>query len=80
MKSQMKIILFFLMLLFGCASIPYIPVVDGDCADRALEIKRSLKEQGYETRVILGMRGNDGHAWVEYKDKKTGKWTRIDNY
>ncbi len=73
----------FILILFlsGCASIPKIPRIEGDCVDRAVAIRQSLREQGYEAKIIMGIisRGK-GHAWVEYKDKKTGEWKKIRNY
>jgi len=70
-----------ILLLSGCASIPNVPHIEGDCVDRAVAIRQSLKEQGYEARIVLGMiNEKEGHAWVEYKDEKTGEWKVIRNY
>jgi len=81
---------FLLLFFFGCISPQekygsiMIPYMTGDCVDRAIKIKQDLKEQGYETKMVLGIMQKDdkqfGHAWIRYKDKKTGEWKRIDNY
>ena len=83
MKKLLLIILIFLFA--GC--IPYTtytPYMSGDCVDRAIVIRQELRQQGYEADIVLGgiKRGDKitGHAWVKYKDKKTGEWKRIDNY
>lgn len=79
----MRNLLFLLAFVFiiGCASTPYIPILEGDCVDRAVKIRQELKEQGYEARLILGLRGKaKGHCWVRYKDKKSGEWKDIKNY
>ena len=83
----MKKIILILSCLFllSCApSYTLIPYAKGDCVDRAVIIRQKLIEQGYEVRLILGIlkEGSQirGHAWIEYKDKKSGKWIRIDNY
>ena len=78
-----KIILLLLLTSFyGCASTPYIPYIrGGECIDRAIEIRQALKDQGYEARIILGIRGKkEGHAWIEYKDKETNEWITVRNY
>ena len=84
----MKKTMFILLLSFVLSScVPYIhytPIMEEDCVDRAVKIKQELQIKGYEARIVLGIRqeGNkkDGHAWVEYKDKQTGEWKRINNY
>lgn len=93
--KNIKIIILVITMSFlmGCVT-PFIPVLEGDCVDRVIELKKTLEEQGYETRVILGFIGKqdypmirellstgeiEGHAWIEYKDKETGEWIRIDN-
>ena len=73
------------LFLLSCApSYTLTPYVKGDCIDRAVIIRQKLIEQGYEARLILGIlkEGSQtrGHAWIEYKNKKSGKWMRIDNY
>jgi hypothetical protein len=74
------LLLVFIVLFSGCSSyIPYIR--GGDCIDRAIVIRNSLRNQGYQAEIILGTIGkNEGHAWVDYKDKKSGKWITIQNY
>lgn len=74
-----KFLVVLVLFLTGCAT-PYIPQIKGDCVDRAVVIRQNLREQEYEAEIILGLRGKEGHAWVEYKDKKTGEWIRIENY
>ena len=83
----MKRIILTLSCLFlaSCApSYTLIPYIKGDCVDRAIVIKQKLENQGYETRLVLGVMQQDnekyGHIWIEYMDKKSGKWMRIDNY
>lgn len=79
--------LFIILLIFciGCVShINYTPYMTGDCVDRVIQIRQDLRAQGYEANIILGgvKQGDkiEGHAWIKYKDKKTGEWKRIDNY
>jgi len=57
----------------------YMPLMSGDCVDRAVQIRQELKAQGYEANLILGLRGKEGHCWVRYKDKD-GEWKEIKNY
>jgi len=72
-------ILIALFLLVGC-SYPYLPRLKGDCVDRAVMLRQSLKEQGYKARIVMGMMDKDtGHAWIEYKDKN-GEWREMRNY
>ena len=86
MRSIKRIILTLSCLfLLSCApSYTFIPYIKGNCVDRAIVIKQKLENQGYETRLVIGvMQQRDvkyGHAWVEYKDTKSNKWIRIDNY
>ena len=81
-----KIILILCCLfLLSCApSYTLTPYAKGDCVDRAVVIKQKLESQGYETRLVIGVIQQDnekyGHIWIEYMDKKSGKWMRIDNY
>ena len=82
---KLFLILVCLFVLVSCApSYTLIPYIKGDCVDRAIVIKQKLESQGYETRLVLGVMQQDnekyGHIWIEYKDKKSGKWIRIDNY
>ena len=84
----MKRIILILSCLFllSCApSYTLTPYIEGDCVDRAVIIRQKLIEQGYEVRLILGIlkEGSQiqrGHVWVEYKDKESGKWIKINNY
>jgi len=83
--KRIILLLVFLFVIVSCAPFYSItPYVKGDCVDRAVALRQTLKEQGYEVRLILGIlkEGDQtrGHAWVEYKDKKSGKWIRINNY
>lgn len=83
----MKKLLFIILLLslIGCIRhIDYMPYMIGDCVDRAIIIRQDLRAKGYEVEIVLGKikRGNKikGHAWIKYKDKKTGEWIRVNNY
>ena len=83
----MKKIILILSCLFLLSCVPsytLISYIKGDCVDRAIVIKQKLENQGYETRLVLGVMQQDnekyGHIWIEYMDKKSGKWMRIDNY
>ena len=83
----MKKIILILCCLFLLSCAPFytlIPYIKGNCVDRAIVIKQKLESQGYETRLVLGIiqQGDEkyGHIWIEYMDKKSGKWMRIDNY
>jgi len=83
--KKLFILSIFLLLFVSCVRhIDYIPYMSGDCVDKAVQIRQDLREQGYEADIVLGgiKRGDkvEGHAWVRYKDKKTGEWKRIDNY
>ena len=74
------ILLLFIFYTISC-SYPYIPQLRGDCVDRAVALRQSLKKQGYEARLVLGRISKDeGHCWVEYKDKDCVEWKKIDNY
>ena len=74
-RHLMKYIII-LLLLTGC-SYPYIPTLRGDCVDRAVTLRQSLKKQGYEARIVMGMMNkNTGHCWVEYK--RNNEWREID--
>jgi len=76
MKKLLLITVFYC--LVGC--IHYTPLLSGDCVDRAVMIRQDLREQGYEVKLVLGLRGEkQGHCWVRYKDKD-GEWKEIKNY
>ena len=83
--KKILIISAFIIIFSGCIKhITYTPYMTGDCVDRIVETRQDLRKQGYETRLILGIVQDDekrfGHAWVEYRDKKTDEWKRINNY
>ena len=73
-----------LIALAACSPYIYTPYMTGDCVDRVIKTRQELRAQGYEADIVLGgIKYGDkieGHAWVKYKDKKTGEWIRIDNY
>ncbi len=72
--------LFLLIFLVGCyAFTSILRVRDGDCVDRAIQYKQELIKRGYKTRLMLGLVNEKGHAWLEYKDKRTGEWKRMNN-
>jgi hypothetical protein len=80
-------ILFIIILLFLIGCIPYTiytPYLEGDCVDRAIIIRQDLRAKGYEADIVLGGvkcgEKIEGHAWIKYKDKKTGEWKIIENY
>ena len=73
-----KLLLLCLLFVGGCVPL-YMPLMSGDCVDRAVQIRQELKAQGYEANLILGLRGKEGHCWVRYKDKD-GEWKEIKNY
>ena len=82
---KLFLVLICLFVLISCApSYTLIPYMKGNCVDRAIVIKQKLESQGYETRLVLGImqKGDEkiGHIWIEYMDKKSDKWMRIDNY
>jgi len=71
--------------LGGCATTPvFTPLLSGDCVDRAVKIRQELRAKGYWADIVLGIirKGEkiEGHAWIRYKDKKTGEWKEIKNY
>ena len=82
MKKLMILILF----TIGCSSPHiYTPRLSGDCVDRVIKIRQELRLRGYKAEIILGKikkenSESEGHAWVVYKNKKTGEWIRINNY
>ncbi len=43
----------------------------GDCEDHALLLADWLIEMGYDARVVAGMHGKEGHAWVVVLDQGT---------
>jgi hypothetical protein len=71
-----------LFLFTSCVPVvAYVPLMSGDCVDRAVIIRQQLMDQGYEAELVLGLRGDkEGHCWVKYKDKETGEWKTIKNY
>ena len=90
-----KFIIIILLSIFCLRCIPilpvqkynphYIAVMTGDCVERMIVIRSDLIKQGYKVKLIVGklLLPNGeiiGHAWVKYKDKKTGKWISIYNY
>lgn len=67
--------------LLGCIRhIDYTPLMSGDCVDRAVIIRQDLRQQGYDAQLVLGLRGNQGHCWVKYREKNTKEWKEIKNY
>jgi len=92
MKFINKLIIIITLFLFiGCVTPQqkynprYIAIMTGDCVKRMTTIHNNMIKQGYEVRLIVGKilfpNGKVlGHAWIEYKDKKTGKWISIYNY
>ncbi len=82
-----KLLFFFFLLslcvaqITSCASYTYRPLMSGDCVDRAVVIRQDLQAKGYEAELVLGLLNEkEGHCWVKYKDKQTGKWIEIYNY
>ena len=71
----------------GCVHRPMIPFVEGDCVDRVIKVRQSLREQGYEAEIVLGflkrpVKGEpiEGHAWIKYKEKDAEEWITLKNY
>ena len=69
----------------GCSSpVVFTSLMSGDCVDRAVKIRQDLRAKGYKADIILGIirEGEKikGHAWIKYRDKKTGEWKEIRNY
>lgn len=78
MKKCLFVILSTLSLI---SCISYTPILTGDCVGRAVKIRQELKTKGYETELVLGLRGEkERHCWVRYKDKKMNAWKEIKNY
>ena len=90
MYNMMRKIVYILVFLIvtalgGCSASPvFTPLLSGDCVDRAVRIRQELRAKGYEADIVLGIirKGEkiEGHAWIRYKDKKTGEWKEIKNY
>lgn len=80
MRIKLFIIVLFIF-ISGCGK-PYIPIFEGNCVDRAVEIRQLLKSQGYEAELIVGLSPDktEAHCWVKYKDKKTNKWVEFSNH
>lgn len=81
------IILFFLIFLCSCATgagNKVIEVLEGDCADRVVQIKKILKERGYETQVVIGIFEENetikGHAYVKYRAPGENQWKIEENW
>lgn len=74
------------LFLVGCVPhINYTVHMTGDCVDKAVIIRQDLRAEGYEAELVIGKiklpSGEiKGHAWVKYKDKKTGEWKNIYNF
>jgi hypothetical protein len=83
----------FALMLAGCAGSGIIdseghtvkPIQEGDCVDRAIEIRQGLRAKGIKADIILGILKHpngeeEGHAWIRYRDPRTGKEMTIKNY
>nr|MBC8360951.1 hypothetical protein [Candidatus Desulfatibia profunda] len=90
-KLKYLFLLLSIILCFSCITPKqrygpkYISTMKGDCVDRMVVIRNDLIKQGYEVNLVVGTiifpdGKRIGHAWVKYKDKKTGKWISIFNY
>lgn len=68
------------LLLMGCVTV--VPVVEGDCVDRAVVIRQHLRAQGCDAEIVLGIvkHTNEGHAWVKYRCHGDREWKYIKNY
>ena len=53
---------------------------NGDCVDRAVEIRKKLREKGLEAELVVGILNGEGHCWVRFRKDKTDKWENIWNY
>lgn len=84
MKIGVVVVIFCILLFCGaaCTSTPWYPVVEGDCVDRAIAIRRHLRDNGYEAEIVLGIIDEqtlEGHAWIKYKEPSKEQWYRIKN-
>jgi len=94
MKKLLTLV-FILLIINGCyglvvlvgdqdASVVRIPYTEGDCNDRAIDLKRVLARKGYDARVVVGVVFRDGvrseHAWVKYRKHINGAWIELDPY
>ena len=80
-KNKINLFIILISTLFFIGCVYYTPHISGDCVDRAVKIRQDLKAQGYEAKLVLGLRGEkEGHCWVRYKEKKTDEWKEIHNY
>jgi hypothetical protein len=75
------------LMLAGCAGSEHTvkPIQEGDCVDRAIEIRQGLRAKGIKADIILGILKHpngeeEGHAWIRYSDPKTGEEITIKNY
>jgi len=59
-------------------------VLEGDCADRALQIKEFLRKNGFETQVAIGLYVENGkvigHAYVKYRKPGEKEWRIAENF
>ncbi len=61
----------------------HIPLLEGDCVDRAIQVKKTLIDQGYEAKVVLGFVTDPktghgyAHAWIKYR-KSGDIWREFD--
>ncbi len=59
------------LMLTGCAGSGYTlkPIQEGDCVDRAIDIRQTLRAKGIKADIILGILKHqngqeEGHAWI----------------
>lgn len=81
----MKKLFILLLLLFLCScTSPMIPLFEGDCVDRAIEIRQKLRGDGYDADIVIGtvkLNGKtEGHAWIKYKEPEDKDWIRYENF
>ena len=73
-------VIFLLLFICGCSNHIFIPRVHGDCVDRAIAIRQSLRKQGHYAEIMIGTVDYKwGHAWVVYRDKDSGEWKTVEN-
>jgi len=87
-KYAIRVILFAVLLFTLYACSQYNPklytVLEGDCADRALQIKEFLRKNGFETQVAIGLYLENGkvvgHAYVKYRKPGEKEWRVAENF
>lgn len=90
--KRLLVLVLIALFINGCLSFYYnadseylfhLPLLEGDCVDKATLTKASLIKQGYEAKIILGFlvnsetKGGYAQAWIKYR-KPGEEWLKFD--